>query len=198
MNFKQEQKDFDVVFKKAKRNHNRQNKIEIENMIYKNGNEMWQKIDQIGAQDKYKVKIPLEVTLNGISIVNEILVLNKWKDDFSSLYKGIPTGMHSYDNSFVTQVKNEIYNQRSYDLSTVNSVLNTTISLAEVKEMTKHIKNNKAVSVDKIPNEVLKSKSCVKVLHAMYNICVKNALIPDTWRKAIISPIFKGKTLKIH
>ena len=40
------------------------------------------KIDQIGAQDKYKVKTPLEVTLNGISIVNETLVLNKWKDDF--------------------------------------------------------------------------------------------------------------------
>ena len=45
------------------------------------------KIDQIGAQDKYKVKTPLEVTLNGISIVNETLVLNKWKDDFSSYIK---------------------------------------------------------------------------------------------------------------
>ena len=49
------------------------------------------------------------------------------------------------------------------------------------------------MSVDKIPNKVLKNKSCVEALHAMYNICLKNAVILDKWRKAIISPIFKGK-----
>ena len=48
MNFKQKQKDFDVAFRKAKGNHNRQNEIEIESLINKNGKEMWQKIDQIG------------------------------------------------------------------------------------------------------------------------------------------------------
>ena len=45
---------------------------------------MWQKIDQIGAQDKYKVKIPLEVTLNGISIVNETSVTNNPNNSYDS------------------------------------------------------------------------------------------------------------------
>ena len=81
----------------------------------------------------------------------------------------------------------------SYDLSTVNSVLNTTISLAEVKEMTKHIKNNKAVSVDKIPNEVLKNKSCVKVLHAMCNICLKMLLYQTHGAKQLFPLYFRER-----
>ena len=43
MNFKQKQKDFDMAFGKAKKNPNRQNEIDIESMINKNGKEIWQK-----------------------------------------------------------------------------------------------------------------------------------------------------------
>ena len=67
------------------------------------------------------------------------------------------------------------------------------ISEAEIIMMTKNIKNGKAVSVDKIPNEVMKNPKSIFILEYLYNMCLEKAVIPSIWRKAIISPAFKGK-----
>ena len=59
--------------------------------------------------------------------------------------------------------------------------------------MAASLKQGKAVSVDKIPNEVLKNETSVKLLHALYTNCFLSGIIPDEWHKSLITPIFKGK-----
>ena len=54
------------------------------------------------------------------------------------------------------------------DLSNDDSFKSVTQS--EVLAMTQHIKNGKAVSVDKIPNEVLKNEACIDILCSIYNV----------------------------
>ena len=47
--------------------------------------------------------------------------------------------------------------------------------------------------MDTIPNEVLKNEACIDILCSIYNACLQRGVIPDLWRQALISPIFKGK-----
>ena len=69
------------------------------------------------------------------------------------------------------------------------------IALSEVQAMSASLKQGKAVSVDKLPNEVLKNETPVKLLHALYTNCFSSGIIPDEWLNSLIyiTPIFKGK-----
>ena len=67
------------------------------------------------------------------------------------------------------------------------------IAQSEVLAMTKHIKNGKAVSVDKFLTKFSKMRHAFNILCSIYNVFLQRGVIPDLWRKALISPIFKGK-----
>ena len=43
----------------------------------------------------------------------------------------------------------------------------------------------KKLAVDRLPNETFKNNSSIE--------CLKESIIPDMWRKTLISPIYKGK-----
>ena len=184
--FKIKQNEFDTAFRKAKRQYNRKNEIEIESMVNKSGRQMWKKLELIGPKTLQN-EIPECVLLDGVIVTDINIVLNKWQQDFYSLYSN-DTGIENFE--FLKEAEKSLSTGigQNYD-----SQLNSVITVDEVKCMTKCLKKEKGVSVDKVPNEVLKNDSSVELLCALYNICFMNALLPDAWRKSLIAPIYKGK-----
>ena len=160
-------------------------------MVTNNGKEMWRKVEQLGTNRKYNSKIPTQVVINGRISTNIEQILKKWKDDFSSLYQIKPVDTEGPNKDFLNRVKETL---RKLDDGKLGQEFEfNPISEAKIIMMTKNIKNGKAVSVDKIPNEVMQNPNSIFVLEYLYHMCLEKTVIPDIWRKAIISPVFKGK-----
>ena len=109
---------------------------------------------------------------------------------WASLYKGVPLNDPSFDNDFIRTILSQ-KNIITPELDT--EILNRHITKQEIKEAVDSSKNGKAVSVDKLPNEIFKNPMSICILYELFNFCFVNALIPNLWRKSLISPIFKGK-----
>ena len=80
--FKTKQDKFDKSFRKIKRSYIRQKEIRIENMISKNGRDIWKEIAKIGPPMKSN-NIPEEIICpNGTITGNLVDVLNSWAKFF--------------------------------------------------------------------------------------------------------------------
>ena len=117
-------------------------------------------------------------------------VLNKWKHDFSTLYNP-PDHPGQYDQPFyesVLQSKSE-YEQNPTE---TNDMVNVEISYDEIERLVKKAKNNKALGIDFVPNEVLKQKNIILALWRLFRLYFTHSLTPSIWLKAIICPIPKS------
>ena len=102
------------------------------------------------------------------------------------MYNGVSLGPQSFDSD--TQILTQIRSQNDHKnvkIKRENS-LNLPISVNEVISAVQKAKVKKAVSVDSVPNEVLKNASSVECLTEFYNYCFKNSLILDMWRQSLI------------
>lgn len=63
---------------------------------------------------------------------------------------------------------------------------NDNSSILDVK---KAIDKAKPGQTNGIPSEVLRNDTTVLFLHALYNICFDNGVVPSIWSKCIINPI---------
>lgn len=141
----------------------------------------WKSVGKIGVGQIKKKCIPLEVTLNDGSLSTDLSqVLNKWKHDFSSLYKN-DNYVYSSQNS---NVLNDVTDYA--DLS-----FNANITIFEVKKAIDGAKKGKACGIDGIPSEVLQNDTSVLFLHTLFNVCFSNGTVPSIWGKCIINPIPK-------
>lgn len=87
-----------------------------------------------------------------------------------------------------------------FDFSTVtgnNDVLNTSITVQEVRNVIKHLKNNKSPSIfDNVLNEYFKyanNELFLSLICQLFNIVLDSGIFPDVWSKGIIIPIYKNK-----
>ena len=94
--------------------------------------------------------------------------------------------MRQFNNEMLRTTSQQI------DKSKSNIELNKPITIDEVRLSVHKSKNNKAVGVDHIPNELLKQVQVIEILTELFNNCLKNQLIPETWKLAIIHPIPKS------
>ena len=69
--------------------------------------------------------------------------------------------------------------------------MNVDISQWEIAEAIGLAKHGKAMGHDRIPAEVLKNSTAVSVLHDLFNYCFKHGVIPQSWGKLIVHPVFK-------
>ena len=76
--------------------------------------------------------------------------------------------------------------------ASLNVSLNSDISLQEVVRVVNRSKRNKAVSLDKIPYEILKNDHAINMLHKLFQLCFSSGRVPSQWGKAIIKPIPKS------
>jgi hypothetical protein len=73
----------------------------------------------------------------------------------------------------------------------ITHVLNEPLTLPEVEKSIYKLKNNKACGLDGIPAECLKNKTVIELLYRIYSFCFDKGVVPDSWLKGIINPIFK-------
>ena len=78
---------------------------------------------------------------------------------------------------------------------TEESYLNSEITVDEIAQAIRNVKNNKATGLDKIANEYIKSTSnlFLPVYHRLFNTVLDTAILPDAWLVGVIKPIFKNK-----
>ena len=172
---------FDREFRKAKRNYNRGNLLNLDEICTNDPNKFWESLKKLGPNRK--TNIPLEIYENNEINCDLDTVLNKWKNDFSSLYN--PNQAKTIGNEFpVEDSQVEVTNSASGEL-------NKDFSLNEVKTAVLNTKNNKACGVDKIPYEVLKFDNIIEILKRLFQLCFDNGTIPQVWLKALIVPIPK-------
>ena len=103
---------------------------------------------------------------------------------FRNLYSGktSPPGLSSYTKEDDTLA----------DLRTdLESILNSPVSLAEVKREVKRLKSGKAVAVDRIANEFIKAcgDHMIAALVHLFNQCMQNRVYP--WKESVVTPLHK-------
>jgi len=151
--FKLAQHEFDKTLFKYGRYYYQNNAILVSNeILIKNiPREFWDAIKKIELRKKNS--IPMKVhDKNGFNTDPDI-VLNKWKDDFYSLYNPPEEGLH-YDE--------EVYNhfmwmRHEYQINATetNDMVNSDISYDEIEKLVCKVKNKMTMRIDFIPNEVL-------------------------------------------
>ncbi len=75
-----------------------------------------------------------------------------------------------------------------------NDELNQIITHSEIQIALNKAKSNKAMGIDKIPNEILKNANCENILLKLFNAYFDLGKIPSMWLKAIITPIPKSNS----
>ena len=78
-------------------------------------------------------------------------------------------------------------------LNTLNQLVTDEITITEVKDIIQSIDINKASSPDNISHRMLKGciNSICEPLCILYNRSLSEGVFPESWKKAIVTPIFK-------
>ena len=86
------------------------------------------------------------------------------------------------------------YDPRENDIPE-NDKINHYFTRAEILNVIKKLKNNKACGVDNIINEFLKNCpiNIYDILEMIFNIILHTGIIPKAWSVSLIQPIYKGK-----
>ena len=109
---------------------------------------------------------------------------DQWFDHFSNLHteKG---------------VENIVNPPLKKNISNLQNRLNEPFSIKEFMNIIKNLKNDKASGNDSICNEMLKHspKEILKLLLNFINLCLREALVPNSWCLEVINPIFKDGSI---
>ena len=143
--------------------------------------EFWKNIGKIGIGQSRKKYIPMEVEGESGDVDRNILnVLDRWKQDFSSLLNAANINSATFGN--------ETNNEDS------DPFLDSHINIMEVRKVVFDAKKGKACGLDQIPYEVLCNDTSISFLHILFNICYNTATVPTIWNCGIINPIPKSST----
>ena len=111
---------------------------------------------------------------------NILNVLDRWKQDFSSLLNAANINSATFGN----ETNNEVS----------DPFLDSHINIMEVRKVVFDAKKGKACGLDQIPYEVLCNDTSISFLHILFNICYNTATVPTIWNYGIINPIPKSST----
>jgi len=139
--------------------------------------EYWEKFTGDMTHDLYGAQKKVWKMLRGlkkpISEYKQLSTINteQWESYFTSLYSS-GTPLH---------------------IPQMNNHLNASISLDEVEENIKKLKNRKANGVDRIPNELLKygGAGVNEQIHILFNKILEEKVVPNSWTTSITVPIYK-------
>jgi hypothetical protein len=154
----------------------------------------WDEIKRLGPTKSSQV-IPMETYgPDGKIITDKKAVLDRWVEDYSSLY----LGNHDAEDDFIKDIKwqNERAEFGFVDPLFVDdnaALLNKDITEEEVRIVVMNSKNNKATGADKIPYEILKSPGIISVLRHLFQLCLDYHMTPSPWNGSLVQPIPKSK-----
>ena len=109
----------------------------------------------------------------------------KWKDHFEGLI-GPKVQQSTTDDELVSFVEQNCDQGKSY--------LDNPFTRSEVLAAISCLKNNKAISFDRVSNEMLKSSKLVitNQLLLLFNSILSSAVYPSAWKKSILTPLHKA------
>ena len=178
-----ERKRFDRECQKAKREHQRNIRDQIQSLDSTNHQDFWKKIGKIGVGKERQNQIPMEVILPCGSISSDTaVILEVWRKNFHDLFN--PKAESSNDYLRTDQSVNDTHDNQ----------LNAVINRDEIKTALCRLHDKKAEGIDEIPAEILKSQNLISVLEALFNQCFILGRVPELWRTGIITPVLKSST----
>ena len=125
---------------------------------------------------------------NGEVLVDKKQIFEHWTESFKGLYEN----NGDYDDGFL---ENKIWERDQIVRScrNVNQLQDVCITYQEVEKVVMSGKNNKAVRVDNISNEVLKHASVIHLLTKLFRKIFDTGYIPELWQRSLIHLIPKGE-----
>ncbi|KAK6181954.1 hypothetical protein SNE40_009730 [Patella caerulea] len=117
-------------------------------------------------------------------------VLEKWKADFDNLLN--PSNNTNKSDESIFEINIATASNNRFDNA---RKMNGDIALCEVEDALRRAKSGKAPGCDDIPVVVLKNGVVANLLLKLFNACFSAGLVPDMWRRGIISPIPKSSTM---
>ena len=193
--FKACQQTFDKRYRKLKRQYQRSVQCDIERLNTENPKEFWDTLKKLGPQKN--TEIPMEVyDMHGNITTDQTTVLNTWKNDFETIFNS-QNADSDFDDDFYAdtiRAKIELENEMNTGSPEHNELMDSPITVNELITVLRKAKNNKAVGMDNLPNEILKLPVTLPVLHSLYNAIFSTGLVPTLWRMAILKPLPKGST----
>ena len=198
--FRSKQKLFNRLLRRTERSFYRKKAIDIETINTTNPTEFWKQIKALGP--KRSSTIPMKVydengPEGGNTIPDENYVMNKWKEEFYSLYN-MPSELNSnFDAVFYNDIMSQLPDIKIFELNNENANnldYNSPFTMEELDKVCNKLKCGKSVGPDMIPNEVLKHTGIRTLLLDFTNMCFTKNVIPSIWRKSYISPIPKSST----
>ena len=194
--FCDKQRCFDRILKKAKRSYQRQQLQELEGLYEaKDHASFWKKIGKIGLANERKQYIPWEIVNDEGNIrTNHDDVVDKWREDFASIYENVGAVNPDFDDAHLNRITAEMNEEVTPNMQVDTSSLDQDISLDEVKSAVAGAKLRKARGIDDIPTEVLKSDQCITMLHKIISFAFEKGIVPSEWNKGIIHPIPKSSS----
>ena len=111
----------------------------------------------------------------------------QWYTHFKDLLK---RNNIKIENERQNQIKNELMD---FEEANQSGNLDYDITVNEIMEACKKLKNNKSSAYDMIKNEMLRSAlpSIKKTIAKIFNILLKSGQFPESWKEGIIVPIYK-------
>ena len=187
--FKSVRKSFDRRLRQKERQYLKNQAFKIEECNTSNPREFWKYIKRLGPQQKRPIPVKVH---DGVGFNCEPeFVLNKWKDDFQSLYN--PPNTLNFDDEFYNNITRQqhIFEE---NITNTNDMVNSEISFDEIQKLVYKSKNNKAVGIDNIPYDVLKNHTVILAMWKLFKCYFKHGLSPSIWAKAMINPIPKSSS----
>ena len=181
---------FDKALRAAARRYNKEKVLEIEEVCVNDHHAFWDKLKGLGPRKQNKIPLTVRTSQGVTSDVGA--VLNKWESDFSDLLNR-RNDNNTYDDNFYDSCMLDKLNlEQNMNPSNDDNLINSNICLNEVELVVSKLKKRKACGLDMIPNEVLKCKSVLHFLHALFKKCFEIGCVPSIWQKSIIKPIPKS------
>lgn len=110
-----------------------------------------------------------------------------WLEHFTSLHK---------ENTLTPEQSALALNRQEHEQndSEGNPILNSPISIEEIRACVQLLKNNKAAASDKIKNEMIRHSidSMHSVYEKFFNLILTSGIFPDSWCVGSLTPIFKS------
>ena len=158
-------------------------------------NKFWNHLSKLGPPRNRL--IPEEVIGDdGVIITNKNDVFQKWTSDWQNIFT------HKNDNEFDNRFYEDAMRRKAFlennmldPLYVSNPLLNTPISMEELKFVLLKTKQGKATGWDGIPNEVWKLPALNEVLLSLFQTCFDCGIIPSEWSESVLLPIPKSSNL---
>ena len=172
-NFFRLKRRYKTLVCQAKRNFKQTIYNKLERLESVNPKEYWELFEQLKLEGSGKsVKCPIDD--------------DEWIRHYTKLL-----GPKCYEQNDIEEIRTKIDVMKNIPSF---SELDFEISLKEVNEACKMLKNNKAVGIDQVSNEMVKSALplIAGILKKIFNAILCNKHYPHEWKKGIIVNLFKS------